>query len=160
MPLLRGHHMICLHFFNGEGYDEKFIDNLREVLRQAGEEEVTVSSGADDVCASCTWLKEGRCHYEEGADKAIQEMDAKALALLSLSHGEMVKWVTIESRVNEIFSDWFSKYCMECDWRGACEKSTFFLQLSEKRLKKRIRGGQGSRMLMKKHKNSQKKRRI
>ena len=133
MPLMRGHHLICLHFFNGEGYNEIFINNLRNILCRAEEEEITVSSGADDVCASCPCLKEGRCRYEEDADKAIQEMDTKSLELLRVSRGDRIKWVTLESRIHEIFSEWFSKYCMECNWKGACENNAFFRHLSEKR---------------------------
>ena len=134
MPSLRGHHLICLHFFNGEGYNEIFISNLRNILARAEEEEITVSSGADDVCASCPYLKEGRCRYEVDADEAIQEMDSKALALLRISRGDRVNWVELKNRINEIFPEWFSNYCMECNWKGACEKNAFFRQLSEKLL--------------------------
>ena len=134
MPSLRGHHLICLHFFNGEGYNEIFISNLRNILARAEEEEITVSSGADDVCASCTYLKESRCRYEVDADEAVREMDSKALALLSMSRGDRVNWVELKNRINEILPEWFSNYCMECNWKGACEKNAFFRQLSEKLL--------------------------
>lgn len=130
MPLLRGHHLICLHFFNGEGYDEAFIKNLRHTLSRAEEEMVTVSSGADNVCASCLHLKQNKCQSEENAEESIKEMDAKALALFRLSCNDQIKWDTLKNKIPEIFSEWFSLYCAECNWRGACEKDAVFRKLS------------------------------
>lgn len=34
MSSLRGHHLICLHFFKGEGYDAAFVENLARVIAQ------------------------------------------------------------------------------------------------------------------------------
>ncbi|HDL01563.1 MAG TPA: DUF1284 domain-containing protein, partial [candidate division Zixibacteria bacterium] len=31
MVRLRAHHLICLHFYRGEGYSEGFIENLETV---------------------------------------------------------------------------------------------------------------------------------
>ena len=126
MPKLRGHHLICLHFFNGEGYDETFVKNLEHVLRQANEEEIIVASGADDVCAACLHLKQNKCEYTKHSDEEVREMDKKALELLGLSESEMVCWDLLRSRVGEVFSEWYQVYCLECDWRGVCEKNEFF----------------------------------
>ncbi len=35
MLYLRGHHLICLHFFPGYGYDASFVESLRNVLKRA-----------------------------------------------------------------------------------------------------------------------------
>jgi len=45
---LRGHHLICLNFFRGEGYSEDFIKNIYSVMKK---EKVEIVKGADDVCA-------------------------------------------------------------------------------------------------------------
>lgn len=129
MPLLRGHHLICLNFFNGEGYDEAFIKNLKTILDRGEREEITISSGADDVCGNCTYLKEDRCLYSKSSDKEIKEMDAKALSLLGLSIGDKVKWGELKEKISKIFPEWFSLYCKECDWRNACEKNASFQKL-------------------------------
>lgn len=127
MPLLRGHHLICLHFFDGEGYDDVFIRNLEDTLRRAKEEDVEISSGADDVCVACLHLKHGRCMQTENADKDIREMDAKALTLLGLSISDRVSWKGFKDKIPGIFAEWYSLYCADCDWRKACEKSSFFI---------------------------------
>ncbi|UCF86789.1 MAG: DUF1284 domain-containing protein [Nitrospiraceae bacterium] len=130
MPLLRGHHLICLHFFHGEGYDEAFIENLRHTLNRTQKEIITVSSGADNVCANCVHLKQNTCRYEEDAEESIQEMDTKALEFLGLSCNDQIRWDTLKNRIPEIFSQWFSLYCRECNWRRACEKNEAFQKLS------------------------------
>ena len=130
MPLLRGHHLICLHFFNGEGYDKAFIENLMHTLSLAEKQIITVSSGADNVCASCLHLKQNKCGYAENAEESIQRMDAKALALLGLSDNDQIKWDTLKNRIPEVFPEWVSLYCKECSWRGVCEKDAFYRKLS------------------------------
>jgi hypothetical protein len=132
MPKLRGHHLICLHFFQGQGYDEAFIKNLNNILDRVEEDRITISSGADDVCASCLYLKQGRCRQEENTDEVIPEMDFKALELLGVSPGDTVEWNTLRNRIPGKFSEWFSLYCRECDWKGACEKVGFFQRLKKK----------------------------
>ena len=126
MPLLRGHHLVCLHFFDGEGYDDAFIANLKDTLRSADEGDVSISSEADDVCSACLHLKEGRCEQSESADEEIRAMDAKALKLLGLSVSDSVGWNMLQDKIPEIFSGWYSIYCTGCGWRRACEKNSFF----------------------------------
>jgi hypothetical protein len=131
MPLLRGHHLICLHFFHGEGYDEAFVDNLRKVMSRVEEEEISVIADADDVCSSCLWLQENRCTFDDSADQEVKEMDGKALELLEISSGDTVRWRGIQEKLPSIFSRWFSLYCAGCYWRGACEKDGSFQELQD-----------------------------
>jgi hypothetical protein len=36
---LRGHHLICLHFYRSEGYSREFVKNLEDIVRRATEGE-------------------------------------------------------------------------------------------------------------------------
>ncbi|MCL5022068.1 MAG: DUF1284 domain-containing protein [Nitrospirae bacterium] len=131
MPGLRGHHLICLHFFHGEGYNEEFVQNLREVLRSAENGETEVRRGGDDVCRKCPYLDRAGCRYSDTAEEGIAEMDRKALALLRLSHGAKVKWNETKHRLPDIFRTWYDTYCIACSWRRACEKDDGFRRLTE-----------------------------
>ncbi len=132
MPKLRGHHLICLQFFNGEGYDETFIRNLEHVLRQAEEEEITVTSGADDVCAACLHLKQGKCEYSDHSDEEVRKMDKKALELLGFSETGSCEFMSLplQDSLRKVFPQWRSLYCQECDWKGICEKNELYSDLS------------------------------
>lgn len=132
MPLLRGHHLICLHFFNGEGYNETFIKNLMHIMNRVENEMTTVSFGADNICTSCLHLNQSRCQSTENAEEEIREMDKKALELLELLPRDKVTWDEVKEKLPGIFSEWFSQYCLECKWKEACKKNDYFQKLSEK----------------------------
>lgn len=126
MIKLRGHHLICLHFFHGKGYDDRFVSNLREIMRRAEDEEILVCAGADDVCSSCFHLKDSFCCSAPGAEDEIRAMDLKAFSLLARQPGEKIAWSNIRGRLPDIFNEWRASFCMECDWRGVCEEGEFF----------------------------------
>jgi hypothetical protein len=130
---LRGHHLICLHFFTGEGYNPEFIGNLKEILRrvQAGEN-VEVCSGADDVCTLCPFLTERRCQYNKHAENEIQKMDRDATSLLSIKPGMNVLWFDMQERVKGILRTWMQDYCKNCTWREVCEKTALYQEIHEK----------------------------
>jgi hypothetical protein len=126
---LRGHHLICLHFYDGEGYDEPFIENLEAVLEEIERAGVRVAEGADDVCSPCPNRTENRCTYSRTADREIREMDTRALALLGLEAGGRKKWQTLQEKVVAIFPAWYKTYCFACSWRPVCEKNELFRKL-------------------------------
>ncbi len=129
MLTLRGHHLICLHFFSGEGYDVLFIENLKDVLKRAEDEEIEITSDADNICAKCAYLKAHKCMYDEKADEEIREMDETALKLLKLTVGQRIRWQAVKKRIPAVFNEWSDKYCNACDWKQACEKSDLYREM-------------------------------
>lgn len=121
MLKLRGHHLICLHFFRGEGYSREFVANLREVVgrAQAGEE-IELIAGPDDVCRACPALEGDKCQAEPGVDTAIREMDAEAAAHLGLKVGERVRWAVVKEKVAATPPDWFAAFCAGCGQEWIC----------------------------------------
>jgi len=127
MMKLRGHHLICLHFFTGEGYTREFVDNLNKVLSKAEVgEEIEVINSADDVCIKCPHLKEGICSYKEGFEEEIRKMDLRACKLLEISYGTRIKWGDIKRRLKNVLKEWIKHYCKECQYRTVCEKKGLF----------------------------------
>lgn len=126
---LRGHHLICLNFFSGEGYSLEFVENLKEVTKKVEDTEVEICQGPDDVCKKCPYLKEESCYYDEDADEEIKAMDDKALSLLNLLPGSRIRWYQISKRLPEIFGQWYESFCKDCDWRLACEKNSMYRSL-------------------------------
>ncbi|HZV46987.1 MAG TPA: DUF1284 domain-containing protein [Thermodesulfovibrionales bacterium] len=131
---LRGHHLICLHFFRGEGYSAEFTANLREILKRAATGEgIEVASEADNVCNICPYLKGQECFYRKESDPEIRGMDREALMLLELKVRDIVLWPDIRKKIPAIFRRWSEEFCRVCDWRLACEKNAFFWQLSDEK---------------------------
>ena len=126
---LRGHHLICLHFFHGEGYNTEYIENLSNVLKIATYNEIEICDGMDDVCRKCPYMKDEKCSYKEHADEEIKEMDEKAMRLLNLNKEMQTKWHKIKEGLPGIFKEWSQSYCIYCGWREACEKDDFYKKL-------------------------------
>lgn len=127
---LRGHHLICLHFFKGEGYSPDFVANLSQLLNKAQEGKgIETGEAADDVCAKCPHLQSGICCYQDGFEETVKQMDTKAFELLKINKGTRVKWVNIREILPQIFKDWADLYCANCDWRPACQDSPLWQEL-------------------------------
>lgn len=128
---LRGHHLICLHFFRGEGYDRPFIENLSAIIGMAeGGKPVAVLEGPDDVCSACPYLKSAGCEYEENAEGSIRDMDADALRLLRARFGDVVMWPALRERLEGIVPEWKKLYCKDCAWLNACLKDPLYKSIS------------------------------
>ena len=126
IPALRGHHLVGLHFFQGKGYDDRFVENLHAVLTSLQQRGALVVTGADDVCRACPHLARDLCRDE----REIGEMDEGAISLLGVTKGNRYDWKFMEEEVIKIFPLWHKKYCGECTFMGACKGSETFRDLA------------------------------
>jgi len=117
---LRGHHLICLQFYKGEGYNDDFVENLDKVVKSWQKNPVKVVDFADDVCQKCPFLKEEKCTYKKG-EKEIGRIDKLAFKLLKVKFGDKVEKKTIEEKIPMIIKVWRKKACQDCDWKKVCE---------------------------------------
>ncbi|MEW6183752.1 MAG: DUF1284 domain-containing protein [Bacillota bacterium] len=121
MVRLRGHHLVCLNFFRGGGYNREFRENLAEVIAKAEKgDKIEVIQGADDVCRSCPDLKDGKCAHTPDSDAGIRQLDAKAAARLGVSPGDTVLWREMKARVAATPKEWFLSFCDACEWEKTC----------------------------------------
>jgi len=114
---LRGHHLICLNFFRGEGYSEEFIKNICEVIKK---EKVEIVAGPDDVCEKCPYLLDGKCASNEYTDEMILVQDREALRVLGFKPGMLVDWKMISSRLPGILNEWKAQFCTGCGYKIVC----------------------------------------
>jgi hypothetical protein len=129
MSSLRGHHLICLHFFKGEGYDTVFVENLKHVIDRANREGVMVQRGVDDVCHACQHLEGSECNYRAGNEDEIKRLDALALRLLNLEVGAEGDWGDLEKMLPRTFHEWKSRACEKCDWLSTCRSTYLWKRL-------------------------------
>jgi hypothetical protein len=123
MIRFRGHHLVCLHFFAGEGYSREFIYNLCHLLQGAGRGgEITVVEGADDVCRACSHLMENCCAHKPDSEREVRRLDEKALKYLAVKPGDRVKWQELRSKVISAPAGWLLSFCKDCDWEKLCRR--------------------------------------
>ncbi|MDI9610314.1 MAG: DUF1284 domain-containing protein [Archaeoglobaceae archaeon] len=118
MHKLRGHHLICLHFFKAHGLDNEFQEALRRILSSISEVEVV--EGIDEICEVCDY-NTGVCGYSENSEEKIGELDRFALQKLGLKTGTMIKWIELKPKIYEMIEEWKDFACKNCEWRGACD---------------------------------------
>jgi len=114
---LRGHHLICLNFFKGEGYSENFIKNIHEIIKK---EKLEIVHGPDDVCAKCPYLKDEKCASSEYTDEMIMSQDREALRLLGFRPGMTIDWKMIAARLPGILKEWKAQFCGGCGYKVVC----------------------------------------
>ena len=131
MPKLRGHHLVCLQFFHGEGYTAEFVENLRIIKELMQDELIQISDGSDDVCGKCAYRENDACGYGEHGDEKIREMDETALKLLKTAPGGRVSGDEIREELPRMFREWHSAYCTACEWRRVCEGDKLYRRLRD-----------------------------
>lgn len=117
---LRGHHVVCLHFYQGEGYSEEFVANLWRVMARLETERFVLTDDADDVCTSCPSLQEGVCMSESGGEAGIRRIDALALELLGLEVGAELEFAAIRERLVGVLGQWRASACAGCGFESLC----------------------------------------
>lgn len=117
---LRGHHLICLQFFKGEGYSKDFVENTKRIVEDWGENDAEIVKGADDVCCFCPFLKNGRCNHPKYKEE-IEKTDELALRLLGLKTGDKVEKEDVKKQLPIMFKEWRKKACFNCEWKKLCE---------------------------------------
>jgi uncharacterized protein len=126
MVRLRGHHLVCLFFFEGDLGEREYGSNRESLLtRVEAGEPVEIVGSADDLCAWCPHLNQSRCLYKEGAEEEIARLDGMAAEYLDVSVGAVTLWRDTAQRVIDAPGVWFLQFCDTCDWRASCRRGCY-----------------------------------
>ncbi|WP_173510593.1 DUF1284 domain-containing protein [Sinorhizobium psoraleae] len=126
MVRLRGHHLLCLLTFVGEGYTPSFTGNYRQIAgRLSAGEPIEIVDGPDDICAPMRDVPEAHCRNEN-----IGCRDNRALAAvsdlleLSLGHGSVL--ILDDGRLQDLRGAFargsVRAACDECEWSALCTR--------------------------------------
>ncbi|WP_331373633.1 DUF1284 domain-containing protein [Sinorhizobium chiapasense] len=123
---LRGHHLLCLLTFVGEGYTPSFTRNYHVVAgRLSAGEPIEIVEGPDDICAPMLGLAEVHCHNEN-----IGCRDSRALAaaadLLGLPLGPGSVLILDDRRLQDLRGAFalgsVRAACDDCEWSALCTR--------------------------------------
>jgi hypothetical protein len=117
---VRGHHLLCLLAFSGEGYSEPFeasFGRLAALYRTPGRH-LNVVCGPDEACRSCPHLGPGGCRSQaDGPEASVVELDTAVLAALRLGPGRH-ETSRLLSLVRALPDDTLDGLCGRCSWFG------------------------------------------
>lgn len=123
---LRGHHLLCMLTFVGEGYSPRFVANYAKIIRRmkAGEP-VLIVQGPDDICAPLLAADAPHCHRDGVVERDRLALEsAGALLGRQLEAGsEMTVDEPMLNRMQHGFaSGELRTACSGCEWSGLCDK--------------------------------------
>lgn len=117
---LRPHHGLCLHFFQGEGYSEEFIQNMQNIVDTlATNPTIHLITANDDVCRTCpNRVNETEC----ACDKKVLHYDKRVVELCNLTLNSTLSWNDFSIKVyNNILSPNLREtVCGDCEWNHLC----------------------------------------
>ena len=127
MLTLRGHHLICLIAFQGEGYSAAFARNfkkLQKIYLNNTSEKVRVVAGPDMACKKCPHLSNNTCISPiDGPNYRIIALDKKAFKLLKIKPGVFTAG-ELHQRLRRLTNLSLHSFCRNCSWYGRvpCQK--------------------------------------
>ena len=118
---LRGHTLLCLQGFRGEGYSPAFISNMaaiHQALIQDPDRRIEVIASPDAVCGACPHRQSSGCTLNgQRSEKEMVEQDQVVLQRLGLKAGDRLRWVDLLERIrNSIGGDELPAICGSCCW--------------------------------------------
>ena len=121
---LRPHHLLCIQKFTGSGYDAAFTAHMTALvrtLRTQPDTSVTLTDGADDLCAACPHLHGGVC---DSAAKTAA-LDAGVLSACGLCAGESAAWASLaqNSAKTVLQTPVYHQICACCEWYPLCRQT-------------------------------------
>ncbi len=135
---IRGHTLLCLQGFRGEGYSPEFIRNMgsihAELLRNPSAW-VEVVEEPDAICGACPHRMPAGCGLNgDASEEGMQAQDGHVLRLLGLRPGDRLRWHEILDRIGRSLSgSSLPDICGQCRWLplGYCREGIDRLRSSE-----------------------------
>ncbi|WP_313615916.1 DUF1284 domain-containing protein [Agrobacterium sp.] len=123
---LRGHHLLCMLTFVGEGYTVAFTDNYRKIAKRlSAGETIEIVEGPDDICQPLLCSEGAHCHKASVVQRDIAALDAVGRLLgKTLVVGDTLEPDHVFlSRLRLAFShNSIRKACHDCEWSSLCDK--------------------------------------
>lgn len=142
MRVLRAHHLLCIHGFQGMGYSPEFVVNMGAIVREMKEKEgsfpVQVVAAGDHICNHCPNRQGEICAT---AEDQVREMDRRVLVHLGLRERNIYdRDELLRLTAERVEADDLQRLCADCSWLsyGVCEEGI-------RSLKERLLGHQAQR---------------
>src|SRR5262245_23835319 len=118
---LRGHTLLCLQGFRGEGYSPEFVENMASVHRALTDRPETwaeVPASPDVVCCACPHEHTSGCTLSGvRSEEEMQDQDRVVLEKLGLEVGDRIPWRDILERIRRLVAgDDLPSICGTCRW--------------------------------------------
>lgn len=121
--LLRPHHINCIYFYKGFGYDKKFIENMNYILDSLFQNKYNIKfvKECDVLCKACPNRIKNECKTE----KHVKKLDDLTIKNYNLYLDKIYSFNEIYEKYYKNFDyKKFTNICSSCEWfkKGICSK--------------------------------------
>ncbi len=115
MIKIRPHHLLCLQSFEGMGYNEEFINNMKKQISLIGEcSQIELVSNLDDICKCCPLQHNFACSTEG----KVRKMDEGILKHFDLEYKIYDYKKLVKKVKSNITKNIFDDICGDCEWHS------------------------------------------
>ncbi|OEF99949.1 hypothetical protein BHF71_07060 [Vulcanibacillus modesticaldus] len=132
---LRGHHLLCIHGFQGMGYNHDFIINMEDIvgkIRDSGNDfDIQVLIGLDNICKACPHQGGSQCIKDDNSDQHVKLLDSRVIQHLQLKENNRYSKFEILKKTKELVKpDDLDFLCEGCSWlpSGICKNGIMNLK--------------------------------
>jgi len=126
---VRGHTLLCLQGFRGEGYSPEFVENMASIhqaLTTNPDRLIEVIASPDAICRACPHRQASGCTLNgERSEAEMVEQDRAVMLRLGLNVGDHLRWSELLERVRRAVSGKdLPSICGTCRWLplGYCQE--------------------------------------
>lgn len=127
--VMRGHHLLCVHGFQGMGYSEEFVVKMEEIVTDFRDQEkdflVHVVASFDEACAACPHRGIERCEANATSHEHVLSMDKKMIEHLGIIENKAYRKSELVALTKEkVTADDLDELCAGCSWLsyGVCKE--------------------------------------
>lgn len=127
--ILRGHHLLCIHGFQGMGYSTEFVKVMADIVGEIRNEEldfpIQVVQSFDDACQACPHKGKTACEKSAASNDHVLSLDSKVLHHLGLKYGDVyMKSALISITARKVKPEDLDHLCEGCSWLeyGVCKE--------------------------------------
>ncbi len=132
---LRGHHLLCVHGFQGMGYSPDFVIKMRGIVEQIRDDQmdfmIQVVADLDDTCGACPHRGKTTCEASEGSNEHVLTLDRNVIHQLGLVDGATYpKSFLVQLTAKKVKPDDLDHLCNGCSWLsyGVCKEGILALR--------------------------------
>jgi hypothetical protein len=121
---LRGHHLLCMLTYQGEGYSKAFIANFDKIIERISKgEAIELVEGADDICACLVEEKSDAHCFNESVvvrDAAAQRQIGEILPEFSQNKIFTLQPEQLKALRTAFSQNRIREACIGCEWQKLC----------------------------------------
>ena len=124
MLIIRPHHINCLFFFKGLGYDYNFtenMNNIRNKILSNNDIKIKLVSHCDMICSRCPNKSSEICLFND----KVNMLDSNTLKAYNLNEDKEYSFSYIIDNIYKSYNyEKFCSICSSCEWfkKGVCSK--------------------------------------